>query len=46
MNRLFHVPKISENVVSHYARDYEGVVELAEMQSKSSVVDADADTLE
>lgn len=41
LHRIFHVPKISEDTVDHYAEDYEGVIELAETHPNSSVVDSD-----
>lgn len=41
LHRIFHVPKISEDVVGHYAEDYEGVLELTETHSNSSVFDSD-----
>lgn len=38
---ILHVPEISENVVDHYAKDYETVIELTETYSNSSIVDSE-----
>lgn len=42
MHRIFHVPAITEDIVSHYAEDYASVLELAEHNSTYSVRDSDA----
>jgi hypothetical protein len=41
LHRVLHVPRISENVVEHFAEDYEGVVELAKTDPAKSAIDSD-----
>ncbi|KAL2151194.1 hypothetical protein VTH82DRAFT_6292 [Thermothelomyces myriococcoides] len=40
LHRIFHVPKISEGVVEHYAEDYEGVLELAATDPARAAIDS------
>ncbi|KAJ2898264.1 zincin [Zalerion maritima] len=42
LHRVFHVPQISEGVVSHYAEDYAEVLELARTEPEKSVIDSEA----
>ena len=42
LHRIFHVPKISEEVVDHYAEDYHEVIELAKSDPELSTKDSDA----
>jgi hypothetical protein len=41
LHRIFHVPKISEGIVSHYAEDYADVMELAQTEPEKSGIDSD-----
>jgi hypothetical protein len=41
MHRVFHVSRISEGAVEHYADDHASVLELEQTESKKSVVDSD-----
>ena len=41
LHRIFHVPRISEEVVDHYAEDYTDVIELAQNNPELSVKDSD-----
>lgn len=41
MHRIFHVPRVSESVVDHFADDYEGVVALAKTDPAKSSLDSD-----
>lgn len=41
LHRIFHVPRISEGVVDHFAEDYAEVLELAETDPAKSVIDSD-----
>lgn len=41
MHRVLHVPTISENVVDHFAEDYETVLELAAQNTTQSGIDSD-----
>lgn len=42
LHRVLHVPQISENVVDHFAENYNEVIELAESEPEKSVKDSDA----
>ncbi|KAE9970107.1 hypothetical protein BLS_005071 [Venturia inaequalis] len=42
LHRMFHVPKINENKVDHYAEDYEAVIELTKTHSNSTVFNSDS----
>lgn len=41
LHRIFHVPKISEEAVDHFAEDYKDVLELAQTNSELSTKDSD-----
>lgn len=41
LHRIFHVPKISEEVVGHFAEDYADVMELAKTDPAKSGIDSD-----
>ncbi|KAK3292881.1 putative peptidase domain-containing protein [Chaetomium fimeti] len=41
LHRVLHVPQISENLVEHYAEDYEAVLELAKTDPAKSAIDSD-----
>ncbi|OAA37218.1 major allergen Asp f 2-like protein [Metarhizium rileyi] len=42
MHRLFHAPVINEDIVSHFADDFNGLLEVAKTEPEKSVVDMDA----
>ena len=42
LHRVFHVPTISEEVVDHYADDYESVLALAKEDPSKSALDSNA----
>ncbi|KAJ3495127.1 hypothetical protein NLG97_g3618 [Lecanicillium saksenae] len=42
LHRMFHVPTINENVVDHFADDYNGVLALAKKDPSKSVRDSNA----
>lgn len=41
LHRLFHVPKIGEGAVEHYAGEYDEVIELAQTHSDEAVKNSD-----
>ena len=42
LHRVLHVPTISEELVDHYADDYESVLALAKADPSKSVIDSNA----
>jgi len=41
MHRIFHIPRVSEGAVDHFADDYEGVLALAKSDPAKSSLDSD-----
>jgi hypothetical protein len=41
LHRVFHVPRVSEEVVDHFAEDYEAVLALAKTDPAKSSIDSD-----
>jgi hypothetical protein len=42
LHRFFHVPKVTEGGIDHYAEDYDSVLELAATNATYAAMDSDA----